>query len=240
MAVIHARINNPPLNNSTRFTMVMPDLLPEDGRKWRVLWFLGREGRLSDDILRRIDAEALAERINAAVIMPEGLHSDYENMLRGLPWYDYVSKGLPEYIRSIFPVSSRREDNFVFGCGMGGLGAFRIAMRDPGFAAAYGCCCADFDVFADDEAHNDPVYIHKLETIYGDDFRSEDVLEKSDPFRLAEKAEEVPEMLIAGGPSSARIAQILSAKADGITYLPCGDEGLYQALDVFEALMSRT
>ena len=240
MAVIHFRGNLPPLNNTTRFTMVTPDILPEDGRKWRALWLLGDDGRFSDDMLRRIDAEALSVRINAAVIMPEGLHSDYENMVRGLPWYDYVTTGLPEYIRSIFPVSDRREDNFVFGYGMGGLGAFRIAMRDPRFALAYGCCCADFDVFADDEAHSGPDHVHRMQTIYGDDYRSEEILRNSDPLILAENAADVPRMLICGGSSAAKIAGILSEKSAEITYIPSsGENDLLHALYAFERIVDQ-
>lgn len=240
MAVIDFRGHLSPLNITTRFTMVTPDLLPEEGTKWRALWLLGDDGRFSDDMLRRFDIEALSAAINAAVIMPEGLHSDYENMARGLPWYDYVTKGLPEYIRSIFPVSGRRRDNFVFGYGMGGLGAFRVAMRDPDFAYAFGCCGADFDVFSDDEAHSGPAFVHRMQTIYGDDYRTKDILKSSDPFTLAENAAEVPWMLISGGSSAAEISGILSRKSGQVTYIPsAGESDLITSLYTFERMIDQ-
>lgn len=240
MAVINFRGNLPPLNNTTRFTMVAPDILPEDGRKWRVLWLLGDDGRFSDDMLRRIDAEALSVRMNAAIVMPEGLHSDYENMVRGLPWYDYVTKGLPEYIRSIFPVSDRRDDNFVFGAGMGGLGAFRMALRDPQSACAFGCCGADLDVFSDDESHKSPDFVHRMQTIYGDDFRNDEIKRTSDPLTMAENAETVPAMLICGGSAAARIAGVLSRKSDEVTYIPeSGQNDLLTSLYTFARIVDR-
>ena len=91
MAMIQFRGSVPPLNNAKRVTIAMPDLLPADGRLWRVLWLLGDEGEMSDALSRKLDTEALSRRTGCAVVMPEGLHSDYENMQRGLRWYDYIT-----------------------------------------------------------------------------------------------------------------------------------------------------
>ena len=237
MALIQFRGNLPPLNNTTRVTIALPDLLPEDGKLWKALWLLNDEGDLSDAISRKLDTEALSRRTGCAVIMPEGLHSDYENMQRGLRWYDYVTDGLPRYLRSVFPLSVRRVDNFVFGLGMGGLGAFRIAMRDPGFAAAYGCFGADFDVFMDDEYHTSEEFTHRMKTIYGDDIRSDEVLDAADPYRLASNAKDVPPMLIAGGSSAGKIAELLDSP-DRVSYVysPEGSSPL-NALAMFEKMM---
>ena len=238
MAVISFRGSIPPLTNATRVTMAMPDLLPADGGLWKVIWILGDEGKQSDWIARKTDMEALSRRTGCMTVMTEGLHSDYENMVRGLRWYDYVTDGLPRYIRSIFPVSDKSEDNFVFGYGMGGLGAFRIAMRDPDFAAAYGCCSADFDIFAEDSVHSGPEYEHRMKTIYGDDLRSAEVLERCDPFTMAEKAVTVPKMLICGDASAQRIAGTLSEKNSELSFMPLtGENALEESLRAFESFI---
>lgn len=223
MAVINYRGNLPPLNNSTRFTMVMPDLLPEEGKLWRVLWLLNDDGRLSDDLMRRIDVEEISRRTGLVIVMPEGLHSDYENMQRGLRWYDYITQGLPAYIRENFPVSDRREDNFVFGFGMGALGAYRMALRDPRLAAAYGCCGGDMDVLSDDEQHSTPEFVHRMETIYGDGYHRKEIYDLSCPRSLAENAEVIPPMLIAGSGSAEEIAGILRNKGGDVTFLKTED-----------------
>jgi S-formylglutathione hydrolase FrmB len=58
-------------------------------------------------------------------------------MASGLPYWTFVSEELPAVARSFFPLSDRREDNFVAGLSMGGYGAFKLALRHPErFAAA--------------------------------------------------------------------------------------------------------
>ncbi len=237
MAMIQFRGSVPPLNNATRVTIAMPDLLPADGRLWRVLWLLGDEGEMSDALSRKLDTEALSRRTGCAVVMPEGLHSDYENMQRGLRWYDYITAGLPRYLRDMLPLSAAREDNFLFGIGMGGLGACRIAMRDPGFAVAYGCFGADFDVLSGDEKHSSPEFLHRMRTIYGDDLESGELLGRADPYRLAAAASDIPRMLIAGGSSAGKIAELLGRSGDvSYVYSPDGSSHV-TVLGMFEKMM---
>ena len=90
MAVINYRGVFPALNNSTRITIALPDINPEEGAKWPVLWLLGEEGMSSNYYVRKCDIESLCRKYDIAIVMPEGLHSDYENMVRGLRWYDFV------------------------------------------------------------------------------------------------------------------------------------------------------
>jgi len=228
MALINYRGGFPALNNATRFTMAMPDILPADGCKWPVLWLLGEEGRSSDHYVRNSRIESISKEKGIAVVMPEGLHSDYENMLRGLTWFDYVTEGLPAYIYTNFPVSDAPADNMVFGFGMGGLGAYRFSLRKPGFAKAFGCCRADFDVFSDDEKHNTPVFTHKMETIYGDDFRSEEVLNNSDPYRMAASSDGSSVLVLIGNcGNEERISQILSDRGNSVVICEDADPENY-------------
>ena len=220
MAIIDFRGSIPLLNNSTRVTIAIPSLVPEKTDKWKVLWLLGEEGRSSDHYVRFSSIEKLSEEWNIAVVMPEGLHSDYENMVRGLRWFDYISDSLPRFIYDNFPVSDTKEDNFVFGFGMGGLGALRLAFRVPEFAAAYGAFGADLDVFAQDAEHSTAAYIRKLQTIYGDDFLSEDILNSSDLYRLASQAQVIPPlMVISSGYSFLKLKSVLSSKARGSVFI---------------------
>lgn len=238
MAIIDFRGSLPCLNNSTRVTIAIPSLTPQNTDRWKVLWLLGEEGRFSDHYVRCCSIEALSEKWNMAVVMPEGLHSDYENMVRGLNWFDYISEGLPQFIYGNFPVSDLREDNYVFGFGMGGLGAIRLALRKPQHAAAFGACEADLDVFAKDEAHNSPEFIRKMQTIYGDDFRTEMILDCSDPYRLASRASEVPPMMLIGsGNSFLKMKSALSGRSRGTVYLNSGSiSGYDEALEAFHEM----
>lgn len=82
--------------------------------------------------------ERYAHEFGVAVIMPDGALSFYENMLHGGQYRDYIAKELPQLLRAYFPLSAKREKNFIAGYGMGGTGAMKIAFENPGNYAAAG------------------------------------------------------------------------------------------------------
>ena len=88
---------------------------------------------LSDDHtiwMRRTSIERYAAKYGVCVVMPCGHRSFYTDMKYGLNYYTYVAEELPLRIREFFPVSSRKEDNYVAGLSMGGYGALKIALRE--------------------------------------------------------------------------------------------------------------
>lgn len=88
---------------------------------------------LSDDNtiwMRRTSIERYAAKYGIAVVMPDAAKSFYTNMVQGDRYYDYIAHELPAVIEDMFPVSPRREDNFVAGLSMGGYGALKIALRE--------------------------------------------------------------------------------------------------------------
>lgn len=95
---------------------------------------------LSDDHsiwLRRTSVERYAASRGLAVVMPAVNRSFYTDMKYGAKYWTFVSEELPELCRSFFPLSDRREDNFVAGNSMGGYGTLKLALSHPGrFAAA--------------------------------------------------------------------------------------------------------
>ena len=95
---------------------------------------------LSDDDtiwLRRTSIERYAAPLGLAVVMPQVHRSFYADQAYGGRYWTFLSEELPELIGSLFRLSDRREDTFVAGLSMGGYGAFKWALRQPGrFAAA--------------------------------------------------------------------------------------------------------
>lgn len=86
----------------------------------------------SDDYctwLRNSTVEQLAQKYKLAVIMPDADNSFYTNMKYGARYFDYISEELPRVMRKIFPLSHRKEDNFIAGLSMGGYGAMKVGMR---------------------------------------------------------------------------------------------------------------
>jgi len=95
---------------------------------------------LSDDHtiwLRRTSIERYVENRNLAVVMPAVHRSFYTDMAHGGKYWQFISEEVPAIVRDAFPLSDRREDNFVAGLSMGGYGAFKLALAHPErFAAA--------------------------------------------------------------------------------------------------------
>jgi S-formylglutathione hydrolase FrmB len=81
--------------------------------------------------LRRTSIERYVAPLGLAVVMPNVHRSYYTNMKEGANYWDYVSEEIPRLARSFFPLSDKREENFVAGLSMGGYGAFKMALKCP-------------------------------------------------------------------------------------------------------------
>ena len=89
---------------------------------------------LSDDDsiwMRRTSIERYVAPLGLAVVMPNVHRSFYSDMKYGGDYWTFISEELPQIVRSFFPLSDKREDNFVAGLSMGGYGAFKLALRKP-------------------------------------------------------------------------------------------------------------
>jgi putative tributyrin esterase len=75
--------------------------------------------------------EEYADRHGLAVVMPSVGNSFYADLLHGPAYWTFISEELPRFVRSVFPLSDKREDNFVAGLSMGGYGAFKLALNKP-------------------------------------------------------------------------------------------------------------
>ena len=95
---------------------------------------------LSDDDtiwLRRTSVERYVAPLGLAVVMPQVHRSFYADQAYGGRYWTFLSEELPDLVGSLFRVSDRREDTFVAGLSMGGYGALKWALHQPGrFAAA--------------------------------------------------------------------------------------------------------
>lgn len=111
---------------------------PEDYR-YPTLWLLCGGGFDHTDWLRYTALELYAAQRGIAVVLPGISYAGYVNTAEGdYRWWDQIAYELPEYLRKVFPLSRKREDNFVAGFSMGGYGAFKFAMQRPEMVAACG------------------------------------------------------------------------------------------------------
>lgn len=154
MALIQCRFFSDVLGLSTSMTVILPEpARTQIGMKgtmkagpYPTLYLL--HGMSDDDSiwLRRTSIERYVAEMGLAVVMPQVGLSFYTDMAEGNRYWTFVSEELPQMCRSFFPLSDRREDNFVAGLSMGGYGAFKLALRRPDIFSAAASLSGALDV----------------------------------------------------------------------------------------------
>lgn len=109
----------------------------QTGQNYRTLTLLhGMQGDHTS-WLRHTRIERFAQDAGLAIVLPAGLNSYYENLSYSLNYFTYLTEELPRFTQSIFPLSGKREDNFIAGLSMGGYGACHAALAHPDRYAAF-------------------------------------------------------------------------------------------------------
>lgn len=148
MSIFQYTFESECLNNNTQITVILPDkprgITPTEfygsDRKYKVLWLL--HGTFGDhtDWVRKTNIELYAAEKNLVVVMPSALNSNYSNWndsMLGYRMFDFLTEELMPLVYGWFPVSDKREDNFIAGLSMGGRGTIKFAVNHPEkFAAA--------------------------------------------------------------------------------------------------------
>lgn len=195
MALIHCDFFSEVLGISTSMCVILPqNTVNQIGmsgsvkkEKYPTLYLLHG---LSDDHTiwqRRTSIERYVSSMGLAVVMPNGGRSFYTDMKHGYKYFTFMTEELPEIARQFFPLSEKREDNFVAGLSMGGYGAFKLALSCPEKYSAAASLSGAMDmarrVSAVEAERNDEMY-----NIFGDP----DLMKNSkhDLFHLAKKVSE--------------------------------------------------
>ncbi len=139
MALIQCQFYSEVLGLSTSMNVILPQATRSQ---------IGMEGKqgtgphptlyllhgLSDDDstwLRRTSIERYVASMGLAVVMPQVHRSFYTNMEQGAAYWTFISEELPALARSFFPLSDKREDNFVAGLSMGGVWCLQTGTPAP-------------------------------------------------------------------------------------------------------------
>ena len=134
MAVMTLDFCSRELQMSTLLTVIVPDSTrigqtPLSERK--CLYLLHG---LSDDAtawLRFSKVELYAQETGIVVVMPSVGRSLYCDGVLGQNYFSHVADEIPEYLGLLFGLSRKKEDNFIAGLSMGGMGAARVALTYP-------------------------------------------------------------------------------------------------------------
>lgn len=163
----------------------------KDG-KCPVLWLLHGASDDHTTWQRRTSIERYVAPLGLAVVMPSVHLSRYAKMAHGGDFYHYVADELPETMRSFFPLSDCREDNFIAGNSMGGFGAMKIGINHPDRYAAIGCFSAGANSRANLlERFQDPdsMMVRRQQMIFGNPEQIDDL---EDTFLMAEHNKSQP------------------------------------------------
>lgn len=149
MAFIQMNLYSEALQFSTDVNIILPTPSDLDGKdtkpyflenaKYQVLYLL--HGTYADhhDWTRLSSIERYAQKHKLMVVLPSGENSFWQDMYAGPQYFTYITEELPRFIRTIFPVSSAREDTFIGGLSMGACGALNAAIRKPEIYGAAIC-----------------------------------------------------------------------------------------------------
>ncbi|WP_342437409.1 alpha/beta hydrolase family protein [Paenibacillus sp. FSL L8-0436] len=228
MALIECKFYSEVLGLNTSMTVILPQQTTTQigmsnvkrGDLHPTLFLL--HGLSDDDSiwLRRTSIERYVAKLGIAVVMPQVHRSFYTDMASGGNYWTFISEELPALARSFFPLSAKREDNFVAGLSMGGYGAIKMGLRKPEVFSAAASLSGALDM-----AH------HFL--------NSEDALKKSKEYELIFGKKD-----IAGTPDD---LLWLLQEVDGskgpkpLLYQCCGTEDfLYEDNQAFREACSKT
>ena len=140
MAFIQLNYPSGALQQNTDVSIILPDppgsAHVSPGRAYQTLYLLHGTYGDHSDWWRKTALERYAQEACLAVVMPSCGNAFYQDMVHGPKYKTFLLEELPAYLRSILPLSPRREDNFIAGLSMGGYGAMHLALSKPGQYAA--------------------------------------------------------------------------------------------------------
>lgn len=171
----------------------LADAQKKPKKKFRTLYLL--HGHSDDHTAwqRWTSIERYVEGLNLAVVMPAVHLSFYTDMAHGGKYWQFISEEVPAVVRDMFPLSSKREDNFVAGLSMGGYGAFKLALTHPDRYAAAASLSGALDIRAVTSLRSDrnnKIWLAEMRNVFGD--LSKVPGSKHDLLTLAKKVAKAP------------------------------------------------
>jgi len=189
MAVLKMNILSKYLGMPTNITICLPTFAHRDvlnrktdfyvtGMKFQTLYLLHGGAGDDSDYVNFTNITRYADEHRIAVVMPCNYNRFYTDDPNGPRYWKYISDELPQICQTLFPLSDKREDNFVAGLSMGGHGAMKMGiMKGEKFAAAL--CMSGASIHPDKikefpgprariDADDPDVPRIRLETIFGD------------------------------------------------------------------------
>lgn len=177
--MIHMQLEflSPTLNARTKINVLLPEFSQIKG-KLPVLYLLHGLTGNSEDWLHMGHAKAVLSQYPLIAVLPSAQNSFYCDMVHGQAFYSHIAKELQDYIEGLLPID--QSQRYVCGLSMGGYGALKLALREPGRYQACGALSGVLDIL---EAHKNSRFPAEMQAAFGDKVKPEE-----DLFHLAKLA----------------------------------------------------
>ena len=130
------------LGRPTQVSAILPPSLAsgahESGHRWKTVYLLPGALSSSDALFTEMDlaspfVNAPLDDVAIISVTPTfSFYTDYRNDYKyAHQYHTYVTKELIDITRTLFPLSDRREDTAIYGCSMGGWGAYYCGLNHP-------------------------------------------------------------------------------------------------------------
>ncbi|ASN06247.1 alpha/beta hydrolase [Virgibacillus necropolis] len=142
MALIQCDFSSEVLSKSVSMNVILPQKSfsnvdqKSKSKKYPTLFLLHGFSDNHTKWTRNTSLERYSEDFGIAVVMPALDNSYYTDMKDGNKYWTFLTEELPFVSRCLFPLSDKREDNFVAGNSMGGFGALKWGLNIPDQFAA--------------------------------------------------------------------------------------------------------
>ncbi len=100
-------------------------------KEYKCLYLLHGTGDNEKAWSEKTAIDELAQEYEVVVIMPSAENTYYSNTNYSVNMKSFIEEELYSFICSNFPVSNKKEDNYILGNSMGGYGALKIALSNP-------------------------------------------------------------------------------------------------------------
>jgi len=144
MATLQMNILSMKLGMQENFSVILPSFLPKEenagksydeiyprGEKFKTLWLLNSEYGDDSELIKYTGILRYAEENNLAVVLPCGHNTLYSEDPKGQKFTAYITEELWAVCTGSFPLSTKREDNFIGGVSLGAYGALKAVLKNP-------------------------------------------------------------------------------------------------------------
>lgn len=178
------------LKRETHLQIIHPTPGPSVSGPYPVLYLL--HGLMVDETawLRYSMLEEYLRDKKLIVVMPNGGRSYYLKQKNGEDYSRFLTKEIPQLIKSMFDISEKRADTFIAGMSMGGYGALHAGLSHTKKYGKVASISGTLDSQAVFENKNHALRPHEIRRIFGEEDPKGG---KNDLFYLADKLTDTPD-----------------------------------------------